>query len=201
MPGDRVAAVVLAAGLSSRMGENKMLIEVGGRTLVRRAVETALSAGLDPVLVVVGHESDRVRAELRGLCCTPVLNAEYPRGMNTSLRAGIRALPEDTGAAVVLLGDMPLVDARMVRSLVESFRGSPAQPLVISTYGGVVAPPILYARAVFPELRALDADACGKQVVKQHRAEAIELAWPSEALTDLDEPADLERVRFRLEAA
>jgi molybdenum cofactor cytidylyltransferase len=199
--GERVAGVVLAAGLSSRMGENKMLMEVGGRALVRRAVETALSAGLDPVLVVVGHENDRVQAELRGLSCIPLLNTEYLRGMNTSLRAGIRALPEDAEAAVVLLGDMPLVDARMVRSLVESFRGSPGRPLVISTYGGVVAPPILYARAVFPELRALDADACGKQVVKRHRTEAIELAWPSEALTDLDEPADLERVRSRLEAA
>jgi molybdenum cofactor cytidylyltransferase len=201
MPGDRVAAVVLAAGLSSRMGKNKMLIEVGGRTLVRRAVETAISAGLDPILVVVGHESDRIRAELRGLSCTPVLNEEYLRGMNTSLRAGIRALPEDTGAAVVLLGDMPLVDARMVRSLVESLRATPERPLVISTYDGVVAPPILYARAVFPELRALDANACGKQVVKRHRTEAIELAWPPEVLSDLDEPADLERVRARLEAA
>lgn len=199
--GERVAGVVLAAGLSSRMGENKMLIEVGGRTLVRRAVETALGARLDPVLVVVGHESDRVRAALGGLSCTAVMNAEYARGMNTSLRAGIRALPEGIDAAVVVLGDMPLVETRMVRALVEAFRGSPEQPLVISTYGGVVAPPILYAHAVFPELRALDADACGKQVVKRHRAEAIEVAWPSEALTDLDEPADLERVRARLEAA
>jgi molybdenum cofactor cytidylyltransferase len=201
MPDDRVAGVVLAAGLSSRMGKNKMLLELGGRTLVRRAVETALAAGLDPVLVVVGHESDRVRAQLRGLSCAPVLNPEYARGMNTSVRAGIRALPEDIGAAVVLLGDMPLVDARMMRALVEAFCGSPASPLVISTYGGVVAPPILYARAVFAELRALEADACGKQVVKRHRPEGIELAWPSEALTDLDEPADLERVRSRLEAA
>ena len=200
MPGERVAGVVLAAGLSSRMGENKMLIEVGGRTLVRRAVETALSARLDPVLAVVGHESDRVLAELRGLSCTSVTNAEYVRGMNTSLRAGIRALPEGTDAAVVLLGDMPLVETRMVLALVEAFRGS-AVPLVISTYGGVVAPPILYARALFAELRALEADACGKRVVNQHRTEGIELEWPAEALTDLDEPSDLERVRARLVAA
>ena len=119
--------------------------------------------------------------------------------MNTSLRAGIRALPEDAGAAVVVLGDMPLVDARMVLALVEAFRSS-AVPLVISTYGGVVAPPILYARALFPELRALEADACGKRVVNQHRTEGIELDWAAEALTDLDEPADLERVRARLAA-
>src|SRR5437899_12460374 len=103
MPGERVAGAVLAAGLSSRMGENKMLIEVGGRTLVRRAVETALSAGLDPVLVVVGHESERVRAEVRGLSCTAVLNAEYAGGMNTALRVCRRALPETTDSAGVRL--------------------------------------------------------------------------------------------------
>jgi len=89
---ERVAGVVLAAGLSSRMGVNKMLLELGGRTLVRRSVTTAFSAGLDPVLVVLGHESDRVRAELSGLPYTAVLNSDYARGMNTSLRAGIAAL-------------------------------------------------------------------------------------------------------------
>src|SRR5256885_3574972 len=93
MPGDRVATVVLAAGLSSRMGENKMLIEVGGRTLVRRAVETALSAGAGSLLGRRGHESARGRAGLRGLSCTPGLNAGDARGMNPSLRAGIRARP------------------------------------------------------------------------------------------------------------
>src|SRR3989440_11040852 len=107
--GERVAGVVLAAGLSSRMGENKMLIEVGGRTLVRRAVETALSAGLDPVLVVVGHESERGRAGLRRLSCTAVLNAEDPRGMNTSPRAGLRPLPANSDAAVGLRGGEPPV--------------------------------------------------------------------------------------------
>jgi molybdenum cofactor cytidylyltransferase len=200
MTDERVAGVVLAAGVSSRMGSNKMLLQVGGRTLVRRAVSTALSGGLHPVLVVVGHESERVRAELSDLSCTPVLNPDYASGMNTSLRAGIMALPDDVSAAVVLLGDMPLVEASMVRALLDAFRRENA-PLVVSTYGEVVAPPILYGRSLFPELRALTADACGKRVVKQHREEALELSWPSEALTDLDLPGDLQRVRARLEAA
>ena len=200
MTGERVAGVVLAAGLSTRMGRNKMLLRIGSRSLVRRAVETALSARLDPVLVVVGHERERVEPELHGLSCTAVHNPEYAAGMNTSLRAGVRALAEDVEGAVVLLGDMPLVDATMVRTLVDSFRRE-QPPLVISTYDGVVAPPILYGRALFEELRALDAEACGKSVVRQHRAEAAELRWPKEALTDLDAPEDLERVRARLEAA
>ncbi len=200
MTGDSVAGVVLAAGLSSRMGSNKMLIELGGQTLVRRAVSTAVAAGLDPVVVVVGHDSERVRHELSGLRCTAVFNPEYVRGIHASLRAGLAALPADAGAAVVLLGDMPLVEAAMLRALVEAFRKGSA-PLAISTYGEVIAPPILYSRALFPELRAIDDEGCGKRVVKQHRAEAIELRWPEETLTDLDSPADVERVRARLEAA
>jgi molybdenum cofactor cytidylyltransferase len=200
MTGERVAGVVLAAGLSTRMGRNKMLLRIGSRSLVRRTVETAISARLDPVLVVVGHERERVEAELRDLPCRPVCNAEYAEGMNTSLRAGIRALPEDVEGAVVLLGDMPLVDASMMRGLVDLYRRE-RPPLAISTYDGIVAPPILYGRALFDELRALETSACGKSVVKAHRAEAAELRWPKEALTDLDIPEDLERVRSRLEAA
>ena len=200
MTGDSVAGVVLAAGLSTRMGANKMLLELGGRTLVRRAVATALAGGLDPVLVVVGHERERIEQELAGLRCRSVFNRDYARGIHSSLKAGIEALPEATRAAAVLLGDMPLVRAEMVRSLVEAFRGGSA-PLAISVYGDVVAPPIVYGRSLFPELRAIDGDGCGKRVVKRHRLEALELRWPEDTLTDLDSPADVERVRARLEAA
>jgi molybdenum cofactor cytidylyltransferase len=200
MTGDPVAGVVLAAGLSRRMGTNKMLIELGGQTLVRRAVATAIEGGLAPVLVVVGHESERVQQELTGLRCTPVQNPEFARGIHSSLRTGIAALPPGVQAAVVLLGDMPLVEARMVRDLVAAFREGSA-PLAVSLYGEVVAPPIVYSRSLFPELRAIDGDGCGKRVVKRHRAEALELRWPEETLTDLDSPRDVERVRARLEAA
>jgi molybdenum cofactor cytidylyltransferase len=190
----RIAGVVLAAGLSSRMGENKLLLEIGGESLVRHAVQTALAAALDPVLVVVGHEEERVRSELDGLRCTPVRNPDYARGMNTSLRAGIGAVPAGAAGAVVLLGDMPFVTAEMVRSLVERFQ-SGAAPLAISLYDGIVAPPTLYGSALFGEIAALEGDGCGKRIVKQHRDEAIELSWPASTLADVDVPADVERVR------
>jgi molybdenum cofactor cytidylyltransferase len=200
MTRERVAGVVLAAGMSTRMGRNKMLLEAGGQPLVRRAVTTALAGGLDPVLAVLGHESEAVEAALAGLPCIPLINRDYARGMNTSVRAAFIALPEDVGAGVVLLGDMPLVTSAMIRALTSAFRQQNS-PLVLSKYGDVVAPPILYGRALFSQLRTLEADACGKSVVKAHRAEAVELRWPEEALTDLDRPEDLERVRARLEAA
>lgn len=198
MTPERVAGVILAAGTSSRMGTNKLFVELGGTTVLRRAVLTAAAAGLDPILVVLGHESKRAQVELTGLSCTSVLNPEYARGMNTSLRAGISGLPEGAPAAVVLLADMPFVTAEMIRQLGERWRAGNS-PLVVSVYGDVVAPPILYASALFPELRALEADSCGKRVVKMHRGEALEISWPAAALTDLDVPADVERVRAALE--
>jgi molybdenum cofactor cytidylyltransferase len=195
MPADAtVAGVVLAAGLSSRMGRNKLLLEIGGESLVRHAVRTALAASLEPVLVVLGYEEERVRAELDGLRCTPVRNPDYAVGMNTSLRAGIAAVPSGAAGAVVLLGDMPFVTAEMIRSLVERFRSGGA-PLAISVYDGVVAPPTLYGAALFAEIAALEGDGCGKKIVKRHRAEAIALAWPASALADVDVPADVERAR------
>ncbi len=195
--GDSIAGVLLAAGTSSRMGRNKLLLEVAGQSVLRRAVGTALQAELDPVLVVLGHESEAARGELQGLPCEVVLNLGYQEGIHSSLRTGIAAVPGRCAAAVVLLADMPLVDAGMIRTLVDRYRAGGA-PLVVSEYEGVDAPPILYDRRLFPELRALEGEGCGKRVVKRHSAEAIRIRWPARALTDLDLPDDLERVRSAL---
>src|SRR5262245_50381456 len=195
----RVAGVLLAAGTSSRMGRNKLFLTLGGTTLVTRAATTAIAGGLDPVLVVVGHERERVLAELAKVPVTPVYNPDYARGINSSLRAGLTAVPDDAEGAVIMLADMPFVTAEMVQTIVSSGL-APAAPLVVSSYDGEIAPPILYPRRLFPELRALvDGDGCGKRVVKQHRAEALEVAWPASALRDLDVADDVERARADLE--
>ena len=200
MPADRavaVAGIVLAAGSSSRLGRNKVLLRIGGTSLLRRAVITATGAGLDPVLVVLGHEIDRALAELRDLPCTPVANPDHAAGMNTSLRAGIGAVPGRAAAAVVMLADMPLVTVAMVGALVARFREGAAQ-LVLSTYGDVIAPPTLYARSLFSQLGGASGEGCGKRVMSRYRAEAAELAWPAAALSDIDMPGDVERVRDAL---
>ena len=184
----RVAGVVLAAGTSSRMGRNKLFLPLGGTSVLRRAVGTARDAGLDPVLVVLGHDSDRALAELAGLPCTPVVNAEFARGMNTSVRAGISAVPEGAPGAVLMLADMPFVTAAMLRALVDRYRAAEA-PLVVSTYGDVLAPPILYGRPLFAELRALDGDGCGKRVVKQHQDLALSNNAFDRFIAELDKPA------------
>lgn len=191
----RVAGIVLAAGSSVRMGRNKLLLELAGQSVVRRAVSCALAA-LDPVIVVLGHEADRVRRELAGLPCRIIVNPEHGRGMETSVRAGVAALPADADAAVMLLADMPLVTPAMLAALVERFRTTGA-PLVISRYGQVAAPPQLYARSLFAELAAAGS---GKAVIDRHHAVAEVLTWPAAGLADLDLPADRERVEALLSA-
>lgn len=185
----RVAAAVLAAGASTRMGRNKLLLELNGETVVRRAARTALAAGLEPVVVVTGHAREAVERQLRGLGCRSVFNREHPAGTHTSVAAGIGAVGPDCEAAVVILADMPFVTPAMLRSLVDRYRES-RPPLVASRYGGSVnAPPILYDRSLFGELRRLDAR-CGRGVVRRHLRRAIEVEWPAEAGRDLDRPDD-----------
>lgn len=190
-----VAGVLLAAGTSRRMGRDKMLAEIGGETLLRRAARRALAAGVDPLVVVLGVDRAAHAKELEGLDVLEVENEAPEEGKSHSVKLGIEAVPGEAVAAVVILADMPLVTSEMVATLVERYRGGRA-PIVASLYGGEVnAPPILYDRSKFAELLVMRGRGCGKAVVKANadRVEAVE--WPEEALTDVDRPEDLERVR------
>jgi molybdenum cofactor cytidylyltransferase len=193
-----IAGIVLAAGASSRMGTNKLLLVLEGESVVRRAVRRALDAGLAPAVVVLGHDAERVSRELDGLACSPVLNPDPARGMSSSLGTGVAALSADAVAAAVVLADMPLVTAEMIAGLVRRYRAGP-EPLVAAEYGGVLAPPVVYDRALFPELLLLEGDGCGRRVLKRHRSEAALVRLPAAALGDLDEPADYGRIRAGLE--
>ena len=109
----RIAAVILAAGRSTRMGgPNKLLAEIGGKPLVRIAAEEALASRARPVIVVTGHQRDKVEAALEGLDVQRVHNPDFAEGLSTSLKAGLAAVPDDVDGAIVCLGDMPQVDAR-----------------------------------------------------------------------------------------
>ncbi|HUF35739.1 MAG TPA: nucleotidyltransferase family protein [Gemmatimonadales bacterium] len=188
----RLAGLVLAAGSSSRLGTNKLLLELGGEPLVRRAARRAVTAGLAPVIVVLGAEAQRVAEALEGLPVTLVENPRPADGMPASLRTAINAVPADSAAAVVILPDMPLVTTAMLAELRERFLTGRA-PLVISLYGETAAPPTLYARSLFPALLA--AAEGGREVVREHREGALAMRWPAELLVDVDVPADLERLR------
>ncbi len=185
----RVAGVILAAGASRRMGENKMLLELDGESLVRRAAKRALGAGLSPVVVVIGHEAARLRAELKDLPLVFAINPDYTGPTSGSLHRGLDTLGVDVAAVVVMLGDMVRVTAETLAMLVAAARGTRA-PLVVSRYGDVTAPPLLFRRALFGELLAWTGEGCGKAVVQAHKHEAMYVDRPVTLLTDVDTPED-----------
>ncbi len=185
----RVAGVILAAGASRRMGENKMLLELDGESLVRRAAKRALGAGLSPVVVVIGHEAARLRAELKDLPLVFAINPDYTGPTSGSLHRGLDTLGADVAAVVVMLGDMVRVTGETLAMLVAAARGTRA-PLVVSRYGDVTAPPLLFRRALFGELLAWTGEGCGKAVVQAHKHEAMYVDRPVTLLTDVDTPED-----------
>lgn len=191
------AAVVLAAGSSSRMGEDKLLLELDGESLLRRAVRMAITAGLSPVVVVVGPGGGRIGEVLAGQACSVVVNPDPRRGQGSSLAVGIAALPPGTGGAVVILPDMPRVTDGMIAALMTRWRETGA-PLVLSEYAGTLAPPVLYDRSMLRELAELACaagDQPGKSLASRHRSEAEVVCWPVEALADVDTPLDLAAAR------
>jgi len=193
----RIAGVILAAGASRRMGQNKMLLELEGESLVRRAAKRALGAGLSPVVVVIGHEADRLRAELKDLPLEFAVNPDYTGPTSGSLHQGLNKLGPDVNAAVIMLGDMVRVTAETLAMLIAAARGT-AAPLVVSRYGDVTAPPLLFRRALFGELLAWTGEGCGKAVVQVHKHEAMYVDRPEALLADVDTPEDFAAVKSEM---
>ncbi len=190
-----VAGVMLAAGSASRMGRPKQLLDWGGRPLVRAAAEEALAAQLDPLLVVVGAAADEVTAALAGLPVTIVPCPDYAAGQSASLRAGIAALGQRVDAAIVLLADQPFVTAAIVRRIAEEWRATGAA-IVAPVYRGVRGNPVLFARALFPELLGISGDQGARAVIAADPARVATVHFDDDRpLADIDTPEEYARLR------
>ena len=154
--GRRIAAVVLAAGRSTRMGAiNKLIAEIGGKPLVRIAAEQALASRAKPVIVVTGHERERVEAALAGLPVRFVHNPDYAEGLGTSLKTGIAAVPADADGAIVCLGDMPQVDSQLIDKLIAAFDPERGALVVVPTFDGRRGNPVVWSRRFFHDLMSI----------------------------------------------
>jgi molybdenum cofactor cytidylyltransferase len=187
----RVAVVLLAAGTASRMGtgRTKVTLAVDGMPMVRRAVQAATTPGVERVIVVTGHDADAVQHALGGTSAQCVHNPAYAGPTSTSLHCGLQAIAADIDAVIVVLADMIFTTSAMIDALIAAARASSA-PLVVSRYSDVLAPPLLFRRALWPELLAWHGEGCGKAVVHRHLTEAVLLDWPPDSLRDVDTPDD-----------
>ena len=191
--GPAIAAVVLAAGRSTRMGgPNKLLQSVGGRALVRIAAETALASRASRVVVVTGHQAGEVEAALQGLSVTFVHNPDYAEGLSTSVRTGIAALPASVDAAVICLGDMPRVGPALIDRLIEAFDPSSGALIVLPSHRGQRGNPVLWARRFFEDLKALEGDTGARQILARHGDGVVEVPVADEGASfDVDTPEAL----------
>jgi molybdenum cofactor cytidylyltransferase len=190
----QVAAVVLAAGGSSRMRVPKQLLPVGGQPMVRRAAEAACAAGLAQVVVVVGAHSEAVTQTLAGLAVEVVVNDAWAGGMSSSMQAGLRRLCQDIRAVVVVLADQPALTPDLIQILVTRYQETEAL-IVAPFHKGRRGNPVLFDRALFPELLEVEGDRGGRQIILryQDKVERVEVD-DSAVLMDIDTPRDYERL-------
>lgn len=190
-----IAGVVLAAGTSSRLGRPKQLLGYRGRPLVQHAVDAALDAGLDEVVVVLGHEADAVHDALelspRGRVA---LNPQYAGGQSTSLRAGLASLGEGVRAAAVLLGDQPGVGADEVRAVVERYEQT-GGPVVRASWEGRPGHPVLFDRGVWDALMEVTGDVGARDLLRERPDWVVSVDFGRPPPPDVDTEADYERLR------
>ncbi len=172
----RVVAVLLAAGRSTRMGgRNKLLLDWRGKPLVAHAADALLDTGLDRVIAVLGHQAEAVKAALGDRSLHLVENPNPARGLSTSLRRGLAALPDGTDGVLVALGDMPGITAGMVRRLIAAFDPVEGRVICVPTLGGRRGNPVLFARRFVPEMMDVDGDVGARPVLAAHAHEITEV--------------------------
>jgi molybdenum cofactor cytidylyltransferase len=184
-----VAAVVLAAGTSSRMAPyNKLLVaDRSGKPMVCRVVDNILSSRARPVIVVTGHRAADIRAALGNRPVSFVHADAYASGLSASLKAGIAALPDTASAALVCLGDMPLVTGRIIDRLIEAWDPDEGRAIVVPTHHGRGGNPVLWGRDFFHEMLELGGDSGARALLRRHEEKVAEVEIGEDAvLRDFD---------------
>lgn len=197
----RIAAVVLAAGRSRRMGgANKLLAEIDGAPMVRRVLDRVRASRAAAVVVVTGHERARVEAALQGAVgdgrCRLVHNPDFAAGLSTSVKRGLAALPEAIDGALVCLADMPQITAAAIDRLIAAFDPLEGRAICLPTWGGKRGNPVLLARRYFAEVQAISGDVGARALIGEHPEAVAEVAMDDLAhgagvLEDVDTPQDL----------
>jgi molybdenum cofactor cytidylyltransferase len=201
-----IGAVVLAAGGSSRLGRPKQLLTFHEETLVSRAVRAAAEAGCKPILAIVGDTGDAIKQSLairdsriasasrqEGMVRPTVIeNADWQRGIGTSIRRGLEQLPKDVEAAVLLACDQPFLDAAIVRQLIRA-QEQTGKPIVASSYANTLGVPALFDRSCFDALLALPDATGAKAFILSRRSEVASIPFARGEI-DIDTPEDLRRL-------
>ena len=196
-PSPKIAGILLAAGVASRMGKPKLLLPWKGEALIHRAARVAVESGLEPVVIVTGAGAEGIAAALQDLPVQLIHNPNWQEGQSTSVRAGVEALPADCQAVVFLLGDQPFVGADLIQNLVDTYLKD--RPTILAPHvNGKRVNPVIFDRMVFAHLLKLEGDAGARSIFGTFPPAAM--PWPDEkVLLDIDTPEDYERLSKLIE--
>jgi molybdenum cofactor cytidylyltransferase len=198
-PGPRIAALLLAAGKSSRMGSNKMLEEIDGRPMVARTAQRLLASRARPIIAVLGNQADDVDTALGKLPVERVLNPNFADGLSTSLKCGLAALSAEIDGVIVCLGDMPLIAGRDLDRLMAAFNPLEGRAIIVPTRRGKRGNPVLWARQFVPEMMSLAGDQGARKLIEEHADLVAEVEMDNDAvLIDIDTPQALAELREKV---
>jgi len=195
-----IAAVVLAAGASSRMGKPKLTLPVSGEPMLGKTLDIYRRALVDRVVVVLGANAAKLREEVKFEKETVILNPLFRNGMSGSLKLGLKAVEKEADAMIVALGDQPYVSPDTINTMIEVYSRTNAS-VVIPTYRGIRGNPVLFDKSVFPEIKRIKGDKGAKSVVERHSESLREVAVEdSGVLFDIDTPSDYSKATSSREA-
>ncbi|MEP4703755.1 MAG: molybdopterin-binding/glycosyltransferase family 2 protein [Hyphomicrobiales bacterium] len=196
----KVSAIVLAAGRSTRMGgPNKLLAQLDGQPLVRHVVSNLTSSRIDEIVVVTGHMHDEVEKALDGCAVRFVHNSDFADGLSTSLRAGIDALDSTADAALIALGDMPFVTSEAFNLMIDAYDQSETIYAAVATSNGKRGNPVLWSRRFFDALKSIQGDTGARHLIGENEAMIAEVEIGKAAALDLDTPEALRDVGGTIE--
>ena len=187
-----LSCIILAAGGSTRMGRPKQLLPYRGQTLLRRVAELALALPLQEIVVVLGHRPEDMQTELEGLPVRSTHNPDWPRGMGSSIAAGMAAIDPEAKAVLILLVDQPKVTPALAERIIHAYEAG--SELVVADYGNTIGVPALFGSSYFDALRKLDTQGGAKQILQAHAEQASRIPFPGGKF-DVDTPEDYERLK------
>jgi len=193
-----VAAILLAAGESKRMGEPKQLMPFGQSTMLEQTVDNLLNSKVGEIIVVLGYKAEEILGKLASRQVKTTINPAYRQGMSTSIRAGLNLVADHIQGIMISLGDQPLIDSQTINRLVDEFRNH-TKGIAIPTYHGRRGHPVIFAIRYKEELLRLKGDIGGREIIDRYSEDILEVAVNCEGICiDIDTSRQLHLERSKL---
>jgi molybdenum cofactor cytidylyltransferase len=196
-----ICLIILAAGFSKRFGRNKMLEKIGCSTIIERVVKSGVSSKADEVIVVLGHDAEKIRDEIKNFACRLVFNKDYEKGQSYSVKKGVNLVKDYAEAVMILPGDVALITPNSINMVVEEYRKCKS-PIVVASHQGRLGHPILFDRSLLKEIMEINEETNGlKAVINRHKDSIRKVeTYSAEVLIDIDTEEDLKKALQQEEA-